>query len=618
MDPLRLWQSLKKRWQLVVGLAVVGAFLGAVIAKKYTSQTFEATAVIGWEPKVTADRAERMSIVESITLPSVMETVEKRTKLGPSGRDLLKFVEIGASDQSNNVMVKAVWATGEGAATLANAVVDAFIEIRKKLVKDKLMGIAARYRDAVTEADKQRAKAGAAYEEFRKKSGVSDITGERELAITQYAELMARATSARAQALTATEQAGRMGDEAAVSPSKGPALSAAESDADATQAAADAKRLPEAQSELARAKVQFSDDHPNVRRISAEVEAIQARQRQRGVRGADPGRKRATFEAAAKSAAARQKAAEELQGELKKKLDTLSTVEGQAAVLLGELKVADEARERSRQMLIAAELEAADPPTEFTILEHAKVPNWAKSSPRRKVAIAVPIVSAVLALLLVILWPLRKLDVCTPKEAAFWSGVPVVGASTWPRDPDMLTSLMHDLDDFAPSAKGVTLIVGLSIEEAQLARKVAEWDGHRMVSSVNDPQRLLAGVKGASTYPLAPMNHDDQGGRSVPPASREGNTMQILTLTGPVPAQALRRAARLADRVLVVVASGAHSLFQLTKIRGRLGRDEGIGVLLVGLEKDYALVRDRVGDVDDFWSSVRSARLPGQTDRPEA
>ncbi|MDB4977800.1 MAG: Tyrosine-protein kinase Wzc, partial [Myxococcaceae bacterium] len=208
------------------------------------------------------------------------------------------------------------------------------------------------------------------------------------------------------------------------------------------------------------------------------------------------------------------------------------------------------------------------------------------------------------ATVLVILWSIRKLDVATPKEAAFWSSVPVVGASTWPRDPDMLSSLMHDLDDYAPHCEGVTLIVGASLDEAHLARRVAEWDGHRIVKSIDDPQRLLAAGQGGSQFPLARPHEGPRDQRSEAPGANPN--MQILTLTGPVPAQALRRAARLADRVMVVVGSGKHSIFQLMKIKGRLGRDQGIGVLLVGLDKDYAMVRDRVGDIERFWHATRT------------
>jgi len=60
--------------------------------------------------------------------------------------------------------------------------------------------------------------------------------------------------------------------------------------------------------------------------------------------------------------------------------------------------------------------------------------------------------------------------------------------------------------------------------------------------------------------------------------------------------------------VLVVVTSGRHSVTQLLKIRGRLGRDRGIGVLLVGLDKDFAMAKDRIGDVGTFWQTTSTAR----------
>src|SRR5690606_158815 len=145
---------------------------------------------------------------------------------------------------------------------------------------------------------------------------------------------------------------------------------------------------------------------------------------------------------------AKQRAVEEYQAQLKTRLDKLSAAEGKAAVLLGELKVADEARESARQALVAAEIAASQPPTELRVQERAEPPEYALKSPRKRIAIATPVLFALLTAVGSVLWAFRKLDVRTPKEAAFWSGVPVIGASTWPRDPDMLPSLMHDLDDF--------------------------------------------------------------------------------------------------------------------------------------------------------------------------
>ena len=66
-------------------------------------------------------------------------------------------------------------------------------------------------------------------------------------------------------------------------------------------------------------------------------------------------------------------------------------------------------------------------------------------------------------------------------------------------------------------AEGVTLIVGASLDEAHLARRVAEWDGHRIVKSIDDPQRLLAAGQGGSTYPLARPNAEGPREPTPPP-----------------------------------------------------------------------------------------------------
>jgi hypothetical protein len=70
---------------------------------------------------------------------------------------------------------------------------------------------------------------------------------------------------------------------------------------------------------------------------------------------------------------------------------------------------------------------------------------------------------------------------------------------------------------------------------------------------------------------------------------------------GPPHGPSLRRASRLADRVLVVVAAGTMSVTEVAQLRSRLGRSSGIGVLLVGLNPDFVKLPDRVGEVDRFW-----------------
>jgi len=64
---------------------------------------------------------------------------------------------------------------------------------------------------------------------------------------------------------------------------------------------------------------------------------------------------------------------------------------------------------------------------------------------------------------------------------------------------------------------------------------------------------------------------------------------------------ALRRAARAADRVLIVVTSGSEKFTELTALRTRLGRESGIALLLLGVKPELLHLPDRVGDVERFW-----------------
>jgi hypothetical protein len=68
----------------------------------------------------------------------------------------------------------------------------------------------------------------------------------------------------------------------------------------------------------------------------------------------------------------------------------------------------------------------------------------------------------------------------------------------------------------------------------------------------------------------------------------------------------LRKAARRADRVLVVVPSGKLSASRLLQVRTRLGReDPGVGFVVAGLPSYLTTLPDRVGPVAAFWRSRR-------------
>ncbi len=96
--------------------------------------------------------------------------------------------------------------------------------------------------------------------------------------------------------------------------------------------------------------------------------------------------------------------------------------------------------------------------------------------------------------------------------------------------------------------------------------------------------------------------------RSDPPlATTSGDTPAVaLAWNGPLSGPILRRAARLAHRVLVVVSSGMN-VIELTRVTTRLGREDGVGYVLVNLQDAYIDLEDRVGDVEAFWGSVQQS-----------
>jgi hypothetical protein len=65
--------------------------------------------------------------------------------------------------------------------------------------------------------------------------------------------------------------------------------------------------------------------------------------------------------------------------------------------------------------------------------------------------------------------------------------------------------------------------------------------------------------------------------------------------------QSIRRAARLADRVIVLIRSGAVSMLELNGIQRRFGRDQGVGFIVIGLPEELLTLPDRMGDVAAFW-----------------
>jgi hypothetical protein len=233
------------------------------------------------------------------------------------------------------------------------------------------------------------------------------------------------------------------------------------------------------------------------------------------------------------------------------------------------------------------------------------------------------VVFGLLALGLVLWREFGGLRVQTPAEVAFWGFGPVLAATPWPIDPLGFEELIAGLDDLAPEASGTLLMLGGMPDDAPFALDLArrmkdDW----FVDGATAPGSGASGSVRRAPSPLTtppPSGPYPVGGSSVPsPAPAQHSTalalrpvqlvrreqrIQLEAWDGPFEGQALRRAARLADRVIVLVRSNEMTALALHGLRRRIGREAGIGYIVLALPDELGALPDRIGDVVGFWKS---------------
>jgi hypothetical protein len=263
-----------------------------------------------------------------------------------------------------------------------------------------------------------------------------------------------------------------------------------------------------------------------------------------------------------------------------------------------------------------------DPPSGFFVLDPGAVPEYPQRNRMKPVVfVAVPMLCVVLALLLVFRREFQGLLLKTPAEVAFWGNGPVLAATSWPDDPQGYDELVTGLDDFAPEVQGSILVVGASPAEGRLASELADrlnndwFPTHEPGFTPSTPSTAPVGRGPLQTpppsgpYPIGGAGNQSAAHAhrpSTPPSEAlrvisRADHLPLEAWDGPFEGQALRRAARLADRVLVLVRSGAVSAPWLNKIQHRVGRETGIGYLVIGLPDELRALSDRAGDVAAFW-----------------
>ncbi len=617
----------------LIAALLVGIIAGVIIAKTLVPRVYESKAVIQWEPDQgegapsEPDVRELRTLVDSVKLPTNLAEIRKRLKIAQTLEQVGQRLRVAYTPESNIVTITADGPTGAGAKALADTSVQVFLDHQTKLADSRRD---ERVQSLEQDAQRARAKLGtvrASYDAFRKAHGVSDLSLERQHAIELAASLRAQADLARADAQAAGARAHVLA-----------------SSTSGTRTPAESDALRQAKAQLAAARARLSEEHPRVQSLEAEVRALQAASPEgEGDRGggATPA---GHAEAAGEAARQRERTYEDLAHQAQQRLSNLSSVEGQASALLASVHVEEGHVADLSGALAKARDEARTGSNGFRVVAPALKPEEPERSYRRPAAVVIPMAVLLLTIAILLATELWGLRVFSANELSFWGQGAVVGTSTWPQDTRSLNALIDELGDLAPEAHGTTLVVAATEAQEEVAREVANRlqvhvavrGGQEAVDAAYyDPET------GSSVIVPAPAGREprqmEKGAAIVTrrvderlARTRAGHVQRVTVERSEVvmdgedeemrrPAvieawrgedkgPALRRAARMADRVLVVVPSGKLSISRVGQIPALVGRqDGGLGYLLVGLPPYLATLPDRAGPVDAFWKTSRES-----------
>ena len=610
-----------------------GVVVGLIYAKLLMGDSYETTVTLRHEGDATVETvphgAEGIALApaaDALMNQSVLRQIREELGFESSLTSLADWIAYESDYRTGTMSFTVSGETGEEAAEYARVVTDVFMDYHKERQSRRIEAKIARTDKRIGAAEGEAEDARARYNQFRETHGIADLSTEQqsmvqsaaglradgELMVSEIRALEAQVASFRAQ-LASTPKTNRLSD--GTSPERA--------------------TYNELRQQLASARATLSPAHPQVQALEQQVAQLRAQLRAGGG-GASLGAGlvgvNSTYqvlmgqlrEAESNLAAlrVRRKGLTEMAGRAQGRVEAFSDIEGEATALLAEVKLNEALVGKLRATDAALEDALRDPPSGFVVLDPGSVPEFPVENKMKMVFfMAIPTLAVLLALIIVLRREFRGLWVLTPAETAFWGNGPVLATSGWPNDPLGLAELVAGLDDVVPHAKGSLLLVGGSPNESRVANELAD----RLHDDWFVTSARAAGPAPTSARPQEPgplQTPPPSGPYPIPGSASSsvalarlpsfppndairlaspGADFQLEAWNGPYESQALRRAARIADRVVIIVRSGAMSAIQLNSIRNRIGRKRGIGYIVVGLPDEFCALPDRVGDVASFW-----------------
>ena len=637
-----------KKWLL--GALLGGALLSLPLAKWGMARSYKATAMLEYEGLPEIDGVTQPEehnvggMLQAVFIDSVLSDIRERMSLDIRKADMERLIRADADD-AGVVRITATDDHPEDAADFANTIATVFLEYRHDAQRQVLQSALSSVEERMRAASAASQRAQRTYDAFREQHGIADLTTEQEQAIEDAAELRAQRDRAEAEVAALEARLEHLRRQLRNTPRT--------RTRSASGSSPEAEELRRLQAELARARGSLADEHPRVQALQQQIGALRQRIASGGAQSVRTSTtsinsRWETLQGAISTAEADLEAArQQLEGLItqarraQKRLEEFSSIEGEASQLLAEVRVNQALRTELQGTHARIEDAMRDPASGFRIMSLATPPEYAeRSKGKYVVGLGIPVGLFLIVLFVVLGRELRGLRVRTANELAFWGRGPVIGTSTWPRESQGIDELVADMDDFIPDACGQMLIVGateavtdLAVELA--ARLNADWSEQPLYEgeapfhpdpfAEEDPtplplQRGLP-ADGDTIMSLPPhlqreaamaMSEVDSLAIPTPPIytepapGRPRREVSFEAWEGADQGPALRRAARLADRVCVLVPANALHFLDARQIQTRLGRKGGIGFILVGVEEPYENLLDRVGPVDHFWASGRT------------
>ena len=601
IDPSRLLRRLFASRYLLLLSIVIGGGLGILLSRAAFPPSYLSSVTVRFDgmpalPGLPQPTPVAVSAyADGLFAEPVLRRVQR--ELGeevPRTLDGMTASITRTSDpQSGAIRAEVRGSTPERARSFAAALSESFIDYQMEQQRARLNETHRRLGEQLELAREGHRRARAAWDQFRERHEIDSLESEQGR-LASAAELRTEAILAQNEVSALEERVGRLKREVA----RTPKLAISQH----SRTSPEAIRLAEAEAELALKEATLTPAHPEIAALKRQVQTL----RVRIANGRDepvttqlygPNSERSTLAlslAEAESALALQKGrADGLRrhaDEATERVAAFSAIEGQAVVMLSNLEVQRDLESRldaERARIAAAILK---PDAGFSVVKPAHLPESAEGNKLAAIVrLASPLLALGIALLILLFLELRGFKIRTPSELAYWTRAPVIAASTWPNEPGGLEELIEGLDDHLPYARGKYLLVGASPWDASLAEAIA----HKVEGSY-----------------LLPVRHERESIEVQARSAREESAltkpmrspMRISSWGGTTEGPPIRRASRLADRVIVVVSSGTINIFEAMRISRRIGRHAGVGFILVNLPLEDVVLGDRVGELAEFFA----------------